>query len=242
MPRTYRLGRRAQFRRGDLVVGIVRTSVDPDDPWARLNLLDEGARTGDVVEVRVGDEVPVGRHVLTLVEVVPGTRDGHVAFTVAWPEGRTMRRPSRRGLTAAVAGLVAVCVAAVVVAVVLHSRKNSDDDADRTPPPLGGHPADVQRLHVVARGNPSSPTGYGKRADGTEVALGVQNTGKEPAPGRAVLMIRDGSDTSVPAKVQVVRTGQTVTALGVEVKVLKIWQMPNPDHNAIDIQVDPAAS
>lgn len=87
MPHVYRLGRRAQFRRGDLTVGIVQTSADPADPWARLNLIDEGARAGDVVDVRAGDEVAVGAHVLTLVEVVPGTRDGHVSFTVAWPGG-----------------------------------------------------------------------------------------------------------------------------------------------------------
>ncbi|WP_335970297.1 MULTISPECIES: hypothetical protein [Streptomycetaceae] len=87
MSTVYRLGRRAQFRRGDLVVGIVRTSADPADPWARLNLVDDGALTGDVVQVRAGDVVPVGRHELTLVEVVPGSRDGYVTFTVRWPEG-----------------------------------------------------------------------------------------------------------------------------------------------------------
>lgn len=87
MPQTYRLGRRAQFRRGDLTVGIVQTSVDPDDPWARLNLFDDGASTGDLVDVRTGDEVRVGRHVLTFLEVVPGSWDGYVAFTVVWPGG-----------------------------------------------------------------------------------------------------------------------------------------------------------
>ncbi|SEG26103.1 hypothetical protein SAMN05216223_10487 [Actinacidiphila yanglinensis] len=153
-----------------------------------------------------------------------------------------MRRPSRRGLIAAVAGLVAVCVVAVVVAVVVHSRPGDGDAGGGTPPPLGAHAADIQRLRVVPDGNPSRPTGYARRADGTSVALGVQNTGSKPTPQRAILMIRDDRDTSAPAKVQVVRPGQTVTALGVRVRVLRIWQMSDPDHNAIDIQVDPVAS
>jgi hypothetical protein len=149
-----------------------------------------------------------------------------------------MNRPSRGRLFAAGGGLVVVCAAAV--AVVVHSGHHSGD-ADRTPPPLGAHPANVQRLQVVASGNPSRPTGYAKASDGGTVGLGVQNDGRKPAAGRAILMIRDGGGTSGPAKVEVVRAGQTVTAYGVEVKVLKIWQMPDPAHNAIDIQVDPAA-
>lgn len=82
MTQTFRLGRRAQQRHGDLIIGIVRTSADPDDPYARLNLVDRGSSTGDIRDVRVGDEVRIGRHVLVFTEIVPGTRDGYVVFTL----------------------------------------------------------------------------------------------------------------------------------------------------------------
>jgi|GEM_PF-6027801 hypothetical protein len=85
MSTVHRLGRRAQFRHDDLTVGIVRTSVDPDDPWARLSLADAGVSAGDMVTVRTGDAVRTGRYLLTFTEVVPGSRDGHVAFTIEGP-------------------------------------------------------------------------------------------------------------------------------------------------------------
>lgn len=82
MPEKHELGRRAQARLGDLSIGIVATSPDPADPAARMNIIDHGAGTGGTYVVRVGDEVHVGDHVLVFTDVVPGSDDGHVAFTV----------------------------------------------------------------------------------------------------------------------------------------------------------------
>jgi|GEM_PF-5889130 hypothetical protein len=149
-----------------------------------------------------------------------------------------MRRPSNRTTVIAVSALVAVCAAAfIAVTLVGHARDRAR--ADRTPPPLGSHAADVLRLPVVAAGPPSLPTGYAKRADGTQVALGVEDVG-EDGPGRAVLLIRDGADRSLVPKSHTVKVGDTFTEFGVRVKVLRIWTMPNPRHNAVDVQADPA--
>ncbi|WP_328538087.1 hypothetical protein [Streptomyces sp. NBC_00344] len=82
MPETFRLGRRGQFSHGDLTLGIVRTGTDPEDPYARLNIVDRGSDYGEIRDVRVGDEIRIGVHVLVFTEVVPGTRDGHIAFTL----------------------------------------------------------------------------------------------------------------------------------------------------------------
>ncbi|WP_328319594.1 hypothetical protein [Streptomyces sp. NBC_00388] len=82
MPELFRLGRRSQFSHGDLTLGIVRTSTDPEDPFARVNIVDRGSGYGEIRDVRPGDEVRTGAHVLVFTEVVPGTRDGHIAFTV----------------------------------------------------------------------------------------------------------------------------------------------------------------
>lgn len=82
MATLHSLGRRARFRHGDLSLGIVRTSPDPADPWARLDLADTGTPAGDIVDVRAGETARVGRYALTFVEVVPGSRDGYVTFTI----------------------------------------------------------------------------------------------------------------------------------------------------------------
>ncbi|WP_405777272.1 hypothetical protein [Streptomyces sp. NBC_00859] len=82
MPELFRLGRRSQFSHGDLTLGIVRTSTDPDDPYARVNIVDRSSDFGEIRDVRAGDEVRTGAHVLAFAEVVPGTRDGHIAFTI----------------------------------------------------------------------------------------------------------------------------------------------------------------
>ncbi|WP_031520018.1 hypothetical protein [Streptomyces sp. NRRL F-5123] len=81
-----RLGRRALLRRGDLVAGIAGTSEDPADPWAHLALRDKGTDTRADPTVRPGETVRVGRYTLTVAEVVPGSRDGYVTFTVDGPE------------------------------------------------------------------------------------------------------------------------------------------------------------
>lgn len=144
-----------------------------------------------------------------------------------------MDRPSNRWIAVGITALVAL--GAGVTALVGTGHKKDD----RMPPPLASHAADVQRLTIVSHGNPSSPTGGIKLADGTSVGLAVQNTGKVPTTDRAVLVVQKNS-TAVTPKIHIVKAGDTVTEFGVRVKVLKIWQMPNPDHDAMDVQVDAA--
>ncbi|MCW2873054.1 hypothetical protein [Actinacidiphila oryziradicis] len=82
MSESFLLGRRGQVHVGDLALGITATSPDPGDPAARMNITDRTSGRTETRVVRPGDEVRIGRHAITFSEVVPGTRDGHVAFTV----------------------------------------------------------------------------------------------------------------------------------------------------------------
>ncbi len=82
MPEVHRLGRRGQAHIDDLTLGIMVMSPDPDDPFARMNIIDRSVRHGETVVVRPGQRVSVGAHVVLFTEVVPGSSDGYVMFTV----------------------------------------------------------------------------------------------------------------------------------------------------------------
>lgn len=149
-----------------------------------------------------------------------------------------MQRSSRQRLVMVVSGLVALAAVAFIVVTVVDQHRR-DADNRRTPPPLGDRAPDVQRLRVLPVGPPDNPTGYVKRADGVTVGLGVEDTGKAPTPNRAWLYIRDEREPDTAPKGHLVKPGDTVTEYGVKVTVLKIWQMPNPDNDAMDVRADP---
>ncbi|MEV8569505.1 hypothetical protein AB0436_28640 [Streptomyces sp. NPDC051322] len=146
--------------------------------------------------------------------------------------------PSRRvgWIVSAAVLLVAVTVAVVV----LRAPGGHDDAADR-PPPLGSHAAGVQRLTVIRMGNPSRPTGGVALADGTSVGLGLlkRYDGTAPHTAQIDVLVRDDVGT---AHFHTVKQGDTVTDYGVRIKVLKIWRVKDPFEDAVDVQVEPAAS
>jgi hypothetical protein len=82
MTANHRLGRRAQANIGDLSLGIVATSPDPADPAARMRITDRASGNFVTPVVRPGDRVSIGGHVVVFTEIVPGSRDGYVRFTV----------------------------------------------------------------------------------------------------------------------------------------------------------------
>ncbi|MFI0939247.1 hypothetical protein [Streptomyces sp. NPDC021020] len=80
----HRLGR-GTYTYGDFFAGIMSTSGDaPGEPWARLALNDNGTHQDDVVQVRAGQTVHVGRYTIRFIDVIPGD-DRHVTFTLDGP-------------------------------------------------------------------------------------------------------------------------------------------------------------
>lgn len=140
-----------------------------------------------------------------------------------------------RWFTAGAAGLVAV---GTLAAVLVH-QADSHSAKDAQPPPLGPHPADVQRIVVVPNGNPFGHTGGIQLSGGRSVAFSVvTNDLIKPAlgPHEAELALEPDD---VHADWHLVKAGDVITEYGIRVKVLRIWRMPNPDHDAMDIQADP---
>ncbi len=137
---------------------------------------------------------------------------------------------------AGAAGLVAV-LAAVVVVLVHRADGNS-----AKPPPLGPHPADVQRIVVVPDGNPFGHTGGIQLSGGRSVAFSVVTSDfikPVPGPHEAELALEPDD---LHSDWHLVKAGDVITEYGVRVKVLKIWRMANPNYDAMDVQADPVAS
>ncbi|WP_328319595.1 hypothetical protein [Streptomyces sp. NBC_00388] len=150
----------------------------------------------------------------------------------------TAIRP-RRALWLGSAAVLLAAVAVVAV-VVLRAPGGHDDGTDR-PPPLGSHAAGVQRLTVIRVGNPSDPTGGVTLTDGTRAGLGLLKRDDGTAPRTARIDVLLDGDTA-KAHFHTVKQGDTLTDYGVRIKVLKIWRVKDPVDDAVDIQVEPAAS
>lgn len=145
-----------------------------------------------------------------------------------------MTRRTRWTVTSA-AGLAALGV----LTAVLVRQAYDHNPKDEQPPPLGPHKSDVQRIVVVADGFPASPTGGIQLPGGRSVAFSVvTNDLIKPAlgPHEAELALEPDD---VHADWHLVKAGDVITEYGIRVKVLRIWRMPNPDHDAMDIQADP---
>ncbi|WP_328463800.1 hypothetical protein [Streptomyces sp. NBC_00448] len=140
-----------------------------------------------------------------------------------------------RRFTAGAVGLVAI---GALAAVLVHQLRGHNPQ-DAKPPPLGRHPADVQRLVAVPENIGILSTGGISLPHGRGVDFGISTNGSVkplPGPHEAELgLYRD----EFHADWHLVKAGDVITGYGVRVKVLKIWRMPNPDHDAMDIQADP---
>lgn len=144
-----------------------------------------------------------------------------------------MRRS--RWIAVGAAGLVAV---GILVAVLVHQADGPSAN-DAQPPPLGPHKADVQRIVVVPESIPVDETGGIKLPNGHDVGFSVvTNDLVKPVagPNEAELGLYD---SPLHPDWHVVKAGDVITEYGIRVKVLKIWRMPNPDHDAMDLQADP---
>lgn len=144
-----------------------------------------------------------------------------------------MTRRTRWTVTSA----VAIAALGVLTAVLVH-QAHDHNPKDAQPPPLGPHQSDVQRIAVVADGFPASPTGGIQLPGGRSVTFSVVTNdliNPVPGPHEAELAL-EPDDTH--ADWHLVKAGDVITEYGIRVKVLKIWRMPNPDHDAADVRAD----
>ncbi|MFJ2953819.1 hypothetical protein [Streptomyces sp. NPDC087270] len=98
--------------------------------------------------------------------------------------------------------------------------------------------ADVQRLVAVPETIGILSTGGISLPHGRGVGFRISTNGSvkpPPGPHEAELgLYQDEFD----ADWHLVKAGDVITGYGVRVKVLKVWRVPNPDHDAMDIQAD----
>ncbi|WP_328538088.1 hypothetical protein [Streptomyces sp. NBC_00344] len=137
--------------------------------------------------------------------------------------------------------VVLLAVAAAVVGVVVSRSSGAHNGTADRPPPLGSPAAGVQRLTVIPVGNPSDPTGGVTLADGTKVGLGLLKRYDGTAPHTARIDVLVGGDTG-KAHFHTVRQGDTITDYGVTIKILRIWRVGDPAHDAVDVRAEPVAS
>jgi hypothetical protein len=133
--------------------------------------------------------------------------------------------PSRPVLLAA-AALVLVAAATVVAVLVLPARARDDQ---RPPPPQAG----VIRLGTPARPNLPPLQQPVRRLDGSTVLLSM--TGLDRPGGRLVghVRVQDGFQVTVLD----LGEGESGEAYGVRIRVVHLWSMPDPVHDAIDVTV-----
>lgn len=149
-----------------------------------------------------------------------------------------MRWPSNKTLTLVVSALVALSAAAYLTVTLVGNAQQRARDA-RQPPPLTAHAAGTQRLLVQRWFRADHPPNVATRADGTDIGLSAVEPSRKTAPGTLGLYLFQ-SGTPSPTVYKNVRTGDTFTALGIRVTVLKVWRMPNPAHDALDVRIGPA--
>ncbi|MFI0939245.1 hypothetical protein [Streptomyces sp. NPDC021020] len=155
-----------------------------------------------------------------------------------------MRQPSRGALALAISALVALGAAAYLAVALLgggsgHHTPDARSGGDSgEPPPLGAHGAGVQRLTVQRWFDTGHPLHATERADGAKVGLGAAKPTADTPPDALDVSLFQAAPRQLVHRS--VRTGDTFTALGIRVTVLKVWRMPNPAHDALDVRVSPA--
>src|SRR5437879_4001281 len=134
--------------------------------------------------------------------------------------GRTPR------LLLAVVALV-LLVGAVVAAIVVVSSRTS---YDRQPPPSE---SGVIRLGNSASPNLPAPQRPVRLPDGSTALLSIAGVDREG--GRLVghVRVQDGFHITVMDLGQ----GESGEAYGLAVRVVHLWSMPNPRHDAIDVTI-----
>ncbi|WP_031520033.1 hypothetical protein [Streptomyces sp. NRRL F-5123] len=136
-------------------------------------------------------------------------------------------------MTIVLAALVALgAVAFLTVTLVDRAR-----DA-KQPPPLASHAPGVQRITVQRWFSIRNPPFGAERADGTKVGLSAAKPAPDTPSDALPLYVAQATPQQLVDRN--VRTGDTFTALGLRVTVLKVWRMPNPEHDAIDVRAVPA--
>jgi hypothetical protein len=135
--------------------------------------------------------------------------------------------PSRPVLLAAAALVLVAAAVAVVVAVLVLPARARDDQ--RPPPPQAG----VIRLGTPAKPNLPAPQQPVRRRDGSTALLSM--TGLDRQGGRLVghVGVRDGFQGTVLD----LGEGESGEAYGVRIRVVHLWSLPNPVHDAIDVTV-----
>ncbi|WP_328466280.1 hypothetical protein [Streptomyces sp. NBC_00448] len=141
---------------------------------------------------------------------------------------------------AVVVAAVLTGVLAVVLVALVHEVHDSRN-AEKKPPPLVAHAADVLRVPVTVGGNPSVPSHYLRLSDGRVVAVNAVTRawfGATPGDRQAKVIVgSDGKPSS--AGWRMVSAGDSFTGFGARFTVLRVWRMPNRDNDAVDLRIDP---